>query len=194
MSWGALPTLKKETIIYDYPTLAAADPGVLADAPMTTLKGGNSRKKTSLYEIYPPSHRPTPTPLADQTMAALRDYFADRQHAPSEAMWVALRAVADTMERMAEGTCPPLIHLSSLDPGVGKTTTVICFLRALLASKAHADVAALVCVRRKDQIEAIVKEANLDRSDFAVLTASAALNALGCGSADQAVCSSQHMR
>ena len=63
------------------------------------------------------------------------------------------------------------IHLSSLDPGVGKTTTVIFFLRALLASKAHEDVAALVCVRRKDQIEAIVKEADLDAADFAVLTA-----------------------
>ena len=119
-------------------------------------------------------------------MAALKDYFAGRQHAPSEAMWVALRAVAETMEGMAEGRCPPLIHLSSLDPGVGKTTTVICFLRALLASEAHTDVAALVCVRRKDQIEAIVKEADLDPADFAVLTADEALNRLGCGSPSKA--------
>jgi hypothetical protein len=142
-------------------------------------KGGQSCKKTALYEVAPPSEQPAPpssTPLADQTMAALKDYFAGRQHAPSEAMWVALRAVADTMEGMAEGRCPPLIHLSSLDPGVGKTTTVICFLRALLASNSHTDVAALVCVRRKDQIEAIVREANLDRDDFAVLTADPELN------------------
>ena len=114
-------------------------------------------------------------------MAALGEYFADRQHAPSEAMWIALRAVAETMEEMADGTCPPLVHLSSLDPSVGKTTTVIIFLRALLASKVHEEVAALVCVRRKDQIEAIVSEAGLDPADFAVLTADQELNAVGCG-------------
>jgi len=83
---------------------------------------------------------------------------------------------------MAEGSCPPAIYLSSLDPGVGKTTTVICFLRTLLASTLHADVGALVCVRRKDQIEAIVKEAHLNAADYAVLTADDQLNALGCGS------------
>ena len=149
--------------------------------------GGQTCKKTPLYEIAPPSAQPVPSrPLADQTMVSLRDYFAGRQHAPSEAMWVALRAVAEAMEGMAEGRCPPLIHLSSLDPGVGKTTTVICFLRALLASNAHTDVAALVCVRRKDQIEAIVKEANLDPDDFAVLTADKELNGLGCGSPPKA--------
>jgi hypothetical protein len=59
------------------------------------------------------------------------------------------------------------------------TTTVICFLRALLGSEAHFEVAALVCVRRKDQIEAIIREADLDRSEFAVLTADAELNRLG---------------
>ena len=77
------------------------------------------------------------------------------------------------------GTCFPLIHVSSLDPGVGKTTTVIFFLRALLRSHAHGEVAALVCVRRKDQIEAIVAEADLDPNDFAVLTADPDLNRLG---------------
>lgn len=40
-------------------------------------------------------------------------------------------------------------------------------------------MAALVCVRRKDQIEAIVREADLDASDFAVLTADDTLNRLG---------------
>jgi hypothetical protein len=83
------------------------------------------------------------------------------------------------------GAAQPSISLASI-PGVGKTTTVICFLRALLASDGHSDVAALVCVRRKDQIEAIVQEANLDCADFAVLTADPQLNAIGCGAPDQA--------
>jgi hypothetical protein len=184
---GAAPTLNMETIIHDYPPPTAADPSVLRDAPATTIpKGGISCKKTPLNETTPPSLGALSTPLADVTVAALRAYFAERRHAPSEAMWSALRAVAHTLEAMADGGCPPLIHLSSLDPGVGKTTTVICFLRALLASSAHADVAALVCVRRKDQIDAIVQEAGLDRADFAVLTADPTLNALGCGTVEQA--------
>jgi hypothetical protein len=112
-------------------------------------------------------------------MAAMRAFFAEQGHRPSADMWGALQAVGETMEKMAEGRCPPLIHVSSLDPGVGKTTTVICFLSALLRSDAHREVAALVCVRRKDQIEAIVREADLDPADFAVLTADAELNKLG---------------
>jgi hypothetical protein len=112
-------------------------------------------------------------------MAAMRAFFSEQGHAPSAAMWKALGAVAETMEKMAEGRCPPLIHVSSLDPGVGKTTIVICFLRTLLRSHAHREVAALVCVRRKDQIEAIASEADLAPTDFAVLTADAELNKLG---------------
>jgi hypothetical protein len=56
----------------------------------------------------------------------------------------------------------------------------------LLASDVHTNVAALVCVKRKDQIEAIVNEAKLNCADFAVLTADPQLNAIGCGSPDQA--------
>lgn len=144
--------------------------------------GGQTCKKTSLYESAPPCPGAASDSLAFQTINALRNPFAQRGHEPSPEMWVGLRAVADTMEAMAEGKCPPAIYLSSLDPGVGKTTTVVCFLRTLLASKGHQDVAALVCVRRKDLIEAIVEEAGLDDAEFAVLTADAALNMLGCGS------------
>lgn len=94
---------------------------------------------------------------------------------------MALAAIAKTLEAMANGTCSSAIHLSSLDPGVGRTTTIIHFLRALLDFEHHRSVAALVCVRRREQIEAIVAEANLRPEDFAVLTADNELNALGCG-------------
>ena len=80
---------------------------------------------------------------------------------------------------MANGTCESVIHLSSLDPGIGKTTSVIHFLKALLSSPAHLNVAALVCVKRRDQIETIVKDAGLPKSAFAVLTADERLNSIG---------------
>jgi hypothetical protein len=119
--------------------------------------------------------------LAGETIDHLQHYFTSRNHHPSAKMWAALAAVAQTMERMAEGRCPPAVYVSSLDPGVGKTSTLIHFLRTLLASPNHDHAAALVCVGRKEQIEAIVAEADLAPTDYAVLTSEPKLNALGCG-------------
>lgn len=119
--------------------------------------------------------------LADQTMLTLRTTFDRIRHIPTEPMWEALQAVANTLDRMANGTAAPMVYVSSLDPGVGKTTTVIHFLRALLTSKIHQGVSALVCVSRRDQIKTIIQEANLLDTDFAVLTSDPDLNAMGCG-------------
>ncbi len=120
-----------------------------------------------------------PTSLAEKTLAALKASFSSRNHFPSEEMWTALKAIANTLESMANSACTKAFHLSSLDPGIGKTTTVIHFLNALMASPGHAEAAALVCVKRRDQIEAIVKEAGLGKGAFAVLTAHNGLNSLG---------------
>jgi hypothetical protein len=82
--------------------------------------------------------------LAELTILALQTTFTEIGHCPTPAMWEALRAVADTLDDMANKTAAPVVYVSSLDPGVGKTTTVIHFLRALLESSAHRDVSALV--------------------------------------------------
>ena len=118
--------------------------------------------------------------LAEQTVEAIQATFERIGHDPTPAMWEALTAVADTLDRMANNTADPVVYVSSLDPGVGKTTTVIHFLKTLLTSNAHRGVSALVCVNRRDQIRSITREASLSNADFAVLTADAELNALGC--------------
>src|SRR5262249_10828836 len=89
--------------------------------------------------------------LSEETLAALHLSFSKLNHFPTEEMWTALRAIAETLEAMANGNCEDAIHLSSLDPGIGKTTTVIHFLKALLASERHTDVAAIVCAKRREQ-------------------------------------------
>jgi hypothetical protein len=148
------------------------------DYAVPTAKGGKLPYK-GLIGVYP--HFAADT-LASRARASLKTTFNTRGHYPSPEMWSALEAVLRAMEAMADGTCEPLVYLSSLDPGVGKTTAVIHFLRELLASDAHRHVAVLVCVKRLDQIKAIVAEATLADKDFAVLTASKEHNALGCGS------------
>lgn len=182
---GRLPTSNKDTITQnpltpDYDYLAA--PCDLSHLP----KGGEECKKASYNKTSPLSVPPPLPSLADLTIDALRCTFEERNHAPSEEMWRALRAVAETLQKMADGDCDPAIHLSSLDPGVGKTSVVICFLRALLSSGRHDGVGVIVCVGRLSQIETIVDEAQLDTADFAVLTSNKTLNALGCPSPQRA--------
>jgi hypothetical protein len=97
---------------------------------------------------------------------------------PSQDQRLALTEVATTLEAMAEGTCPPQIFLSSLDPGVGKTTTLIEFIKQIVASPEHCAVGVLVCLSRLDEVERLVGECGLVEADFAVLTANKDINAL----------------
>jgi hypothetical protein len=74
------------------------------------------------------------------------------------------------MVAMAEGSARPYFYLSSLDPGVGKTTTLTCFVQELLRSRHHADAAVLLCFSRLEEIARLVDDMQLDEADFAILT------------------------
>lgn len=91
---------------------------------------------------------------------------------------LALTEVATTLEAMAEGVCPPQIHLSSLDPGVGKTTTLIEFIKQIVASTEHCHVGVLVGLSRLDEVERLVEECGLVEADFAVFTGDEERNAM----------------
>lgn len=90
----------------------------------------------------------------------------------------ALRSVVQTMADMAMGVAEQRVYVSSLDPGMGKTTSLIVFLRKLVGSQDHRDVAVLVCLSRKAEIERIVRDVGLEEVDFAVLTSDEEINAL----------------
>jgi hypothetical protein len=122
--------------------------------------------------------------LCDDTMAALRTYFAAHDHRPSEAHWAALEDIAKTLEAMADGYCPPKVLLSSCDPGVGKSQTVMHFARALVQDEAHGDVGMVVCVGRIEEAKSLAAELALPTESFTVLTSDEEANALG--SADPA--------
>jgi hypothetical protein len=87
---------------------------------------------------------------------------------------------------MAEGRCNPAVYLSSLDPGVGKTTAVVCFIQQLMASSDHPDVAVLLCLPRIDEIDRVVYELGLSDSDFAVFTSHQQANGWSSTPPDQA--------
>ncbi|WFE89794.1 hypothetical protein K1718_00075 [Roseibium porphyridii] len=130
----------------------------------------------SLYQDFPPSHS-----LADHAFNLLTEEFKARGHAPSNQMLVAIRDVLLTLEAMAEERCPDRVFLSSLDPGVGKTSAVVSFIKALRLSPRpdHQDAAILICLGRLEQIEEMIRATGLTKDEFAVLTSDEELNALG---------------
>ncbi|WP_259781416.1 DEAD/DEAH box helicase family protein [Aestuariispira ectoiniformans] len=94
--------------------------------------------------------------------------------------------MADTLQRMAEGTCPPRYYLSSLDPGVGKTKTITHFIKILLQSQDHFGVSVLICVSRLDEIAKLAHELELQKDEFAVFTSNDDLNELGAENSNEA--------
>jgi hypothetical protein len=152
-------------------------------APVTS-KGVQNCKKTLSNGIVPPQ----PGPLTVETVHRLRTDFVPKSHAPSPRMWEAITDIVRTLEQMADGTAEPNVHLASLDPGVGKTQSVVQFLPVLLASKRHVDVSVIVCAGRLKQIEAVINDARsagLREEDFAVFTSDRDLNRLGRGIEDR---------
>jgi hypothetical protein len=93
------------------------------------------------------------SPLAMKTSQILRDLLIrERNHHPSPRQWDALDWIAQHLAGMADGTGPQKFFLSSLDPGCGKTSCLVAFIRALLESPEHRDVGVVIFSNRLDDI------------------------------------------
>ncbi|MCA1806812.1 MAG: DEAD/DEAH box helicase family protein, partial [Actinobacteria bacterium] len=80
-----------------------------------------------------------------------------------------LRDLAQALEAMAEGRLSRRYHLSSLDPGAGKTTMMKHFIRHLLGSSQHDDVSVMVCVSRIDEVKKKIRALSDDIHNVGVL-------------------------
>jgi hypothetical protein len=101
-------------------------------------------------------------------------------------MWDALQDLAETLEAMADGTAADKLYLSSLDPGVGKTRTIVAFIDALLSSPLYQDVGVLVCVARLSEVKNLAEDAGIPDIDLAVVTSDEKVNALGKAAVEDA--------
>lgn len=123
---------------------------------------------------------PTTEPLTVRTMQKARRHFETQtEHRPSKAMYAALSDIAATLSEMARGEAKPKVYLSSLDPGIGKTTALTCFVDTLLEDNSLENVGVLVCVARLDEIKNLVHRMGLPSGWVAVYTSDAEVNALG---------------
>lgn len=126
---------------------------------------------TPIRPLYRDCTTPQPSSLAEATLFSLFALLDERGGGlPRQDVSIALKELVATMAAMAEGTASSSFHLSSLDPGIGKTTALICFVQELLRSDRHKDVAVLLCFSRREEIARLVEEMGLDESDYAVFT------------------------
>lgn len=117
--------------------------------------------------------------LAERTMHKVQKFFTAKKHKPSVQMWAALQDIAETLQAMALGEAPRKVHLSSLDPGIGKTTVARCFVDTLLERPEDAGAGVIICVARLEEVKALVDAIGIPDDMFAVFTADKELNARG---------------
>jgi hypothetical protein len=111
---------------------------------------------------------------------AMEEILQTLPQTPSANHRSALRALLETFEKGLTGRLDPGFHLSSLDPGMGKSTAVIAFLKAWKASGFQPAGSVLLAVASIKEIEDYVRGAELSGPDLGVLTANKDANGFGC--------------
>lgn len=127
-----------------------------------------------------------PTDLESRTLEEVKSTFHRRGMRLEEVHIEAVKKMVSTMRGMADASCDPAIYLSSLDPGMGKTTVMVAFLRQLVSDPERGDAGVLICLSRLDEIQRLVKEAGLDEEDFATLCSDETVSKLSATPHNQA--------
>jgi hypothetical protein len=87
--------------------------------------------------------------------------------------------IAEAYDDMAEGEADNAFYISSLPPGMGKTTVAVEGTKALLADPSRKDIGVIYFLSRLEEIRTLVDRMGLEREGFAVLTSDVELNGLG---------------
>lgn len=129
--------------------------------------------------------------IPDDAMREVQSEFEKYNHRPSKAHIEGLREIAKAMTRMAFRVheCDEIVRLfpevgqtlavSFLPCGMGKTTTMVETIKALLAVPEYEPIAFIIFLQKLDEIAKLVDRMKLDEKDFAILTSDDELNRLG---------------
>jgi len=126
------------------------------------------------------------------TLLAFRElqYFfktGTKGHDPSPDMLEGLYNLQETLSRMVTGDLKPKVYVSSLQPGVGKTSAIKAWLKVYLARRQqYSDRGVILCFDRLEEIAKFLKGNPIAKSDFGVYVNNTTpegrkLNALGVG-------------
>ena len=95
-------------------------------------------------------------PVTAAIMERTRQKFTSNNHAPSEEHLAALEQIATAMVMQAHRQLTDGIYLSSLDPGIGKSTVIQCTLLELRARIPN--IGALILIEQVRDIESAITE------------------------------------
>lgn len=113
--------------------------------------------------------------------------FKIRNHQPSAMMLQGLKNIHETLTKMLLGETSNKYYLSSLDPGVGKSTAIIKWIDAFLRNREHyGNHGIIICFDRLDEIKRFVHECKILDDCFAVMVSNVEqqgreLNFMGLG-------------
>lgn len=122
--------------------------------------------------------------LNTKVLSNLNSLFNKYGHKPSKEMVQALKEIIETLTSMALGKADNKYFLSSIDPGVGKSTAIIQWLKVFLESTycALEEVGVLIGLEQYDEIQRFIDECKLASDQYAVfVTEGHPLNDLGYG-------------
>ncbi|CAA2141966.1 hypothetical protein [Hyphomicrobium sp. ghe19] len=116
-----------------------------------------------------------------RALSTMRTRFEAVGHKPSAAQWEALEDLVRCLDSMAMGTAKQTVYLSSLDPGLGKTTALKCYLHQLLAQHLppYSEVGCLICLNTLDEVERLIDDVGIPEDMLGIWTSRSDLNVRG---------------
>lgn len=122
-------------------------------------------------------------PLRHRILDMTYELFKEWGHGPSSDHWTGLGQIAAVYESMATGRFGGVQknyrYMSSLPPGMGKTTVAVQGTKALLADPEFEGVGVIYFLSRLEEIRALARLMDLPKDDFAAITSDEDINALG---------------
>lgn len=125
--------------------------------------------------------------LTEQAFQQLKENIKCFQHNPSPAQFAALHDLPETLTLLAKDELEEKFYLSSLHPGIGKSTTLISWVQRYQRNhKEYGDHGVIMCFDRHEEITRMIDDLKLPADSYAVKVADSdknqELNANGLGS------------
>lgn len=125
--------------------------------------------------------------LTELAFQILKGMFIKIGHTPSHAQLLALYDILHTLTRIANGELETNFCLSSLHPGIGKSTAIISWVRAYQQCRnEYGDYGVIMCFDRHEEITRMIDDLKLPIDTYAVKVADTEenrrLNGMGLGS------------
>jgi hypothetical protein len=108
--------------------------------------------------------------LDQKAKEKLVEVFATHGHNPTSDQFTAVFAIQEALTHMLSGNAPQKYSVSSLDPGIGKTTSILTWLDAYLEGpEQYGNHGVIIALDRLEEIQRWINDGGIPEDHFAVL-------------------------